>query len=804
MLTTYMERNGIDTGSLAVWYGFNQATGCILFNEAVSGTESVSVLADGGIDHNTNPGFLIGSGGNDFSIDSNVFQTGSGYFDSESVIKVGADFLTGRDGFTLIANIADFDNTSNLDRGKTLFSTMDNASDTSGFSIGINGANHLYFHFADFAGNVNRSISSDHEINNYSVFSIGCTPYYTYQTSTPIYQDGAQIGTDTVDNPVNSKFSYAYHDIVNVNDKAGPAWSEEECASCVNFNPSNTLYIGDFHTPSDGYTGYKGHISDVIIFKGMLTSAQRHDISRAFFTESISGAAGTVTTKTYQENIITGSGIPTIEATGTGITGYESVQLVTQIPTRGGGFISGTTVSILSGVTGELTGEVIKYATGSAMVTRTINESIFTPEKIHYNSSDYSAYSKRDILFFDPIDSNDIYEAYIYTGKSDRINRSAVLEYGAPSIEWQESPVTICERFSNAMCGSEFWSGKVCYPCNKYTGDSSCGDCFKTTDTVDAGCEESDTCESGFNSSGDCGKFVFEECIRRIAAPVGSFNLKQTILPSFKNYYHNNEHGEIIDGDFKTEGGNLFINGVLYQEGKKQCITKNTDSTAGYTSDIYQECHIKSGDYKIENGFEGYFSGTHSFDVRYRYDFYDPTGVRVFNDNDYIYVPPSPELVTFDDTFKDDLDGVDASGIFLKYVTGSTNLTFSGTDYTSKDLYLNGIKLISGINYTGNSNNGIDLIRSTLPAIYDAQLAFAPRPLFSNRITGSDLGNHKNVGFDVLSEQIWINGIRQVEGINYIKTAKNSLLNSNAVLSSHGAMIYGNYKDFFNDDIQTF
>ncbi len=803
MLDTYMLRNNLSTGSLLAWYGFNEASGNTLFNEAHKNTSSVSVLSDGGIDRSTNPGFMIGWEEGVFN-HGHHFQTGSGYFGGKTVIKVDADFLTGRDGFTIIANLANFDNTNNLDKGKTLFSTMENASDTSGFSIGINGANRVYFHFADLAGNVNRSLSSNYEINDYSVFSIACSPYYTYETLTPVYQDGEEISSTSIDNPVNSKFSYAYHDVVNVNDKANPNWSETTCESCTNFKQSNTLYIGDFHTPSDGYTGYKGYISDVVIFKGMLTPSQRHDVSRAFFTDTISGAAGTVTTKTIQENVITGSGIPTTQVTGTGITGYETIQIQDEILTRDGSYITGTAVSILSGVTGELTGEVIVYATGSEAVARTYNESVFAPEKVHYNSSDYSPYSKKDILFFDPIDSNDIYEVYSYTGKSDRINRAIILDYASYNGEWRESPVSVCEGFADAMCGSTSWSGKVCYPCNKYVGDSSCGDCYKITDTVDDGCEDSDTCESGFNSSGDCKKFVFEECIRRMAAPMGTFNLKQTILPSFKSFYRDKDYGQVIDDSFITRGGNLFINGVLYKEGQTACETKNTNSTEGYATDIYQECKIKSGQYKIEKGFRGVYSGLHSFDLRYRYDYYGLTGDRIFEDDDYIYISPTEELVMFDDTFKDGLDGVDGSGTFLTYVTGASNLTFSGSDYINKDIYLNGVKLVSGLNYTGNSSNGIDIIRSTLPPVDDAKLAFSPRPIFSYRITGSDAGNYKNVGFDLLSEQIWINGIRQIEGVNYIKTAKNSLLNSSIVLTSKEANIYGNYEDFFNDNVQKF
>ena len=89
-----------------------------------------------------------------------------------------------------------------------------------------------------------------------------------------------------------------------------------------------------------------------------------------------------------------------------------------------------------------------------------------------------------------------------------------------------------------------------------------------------------------------------------------------------------------------------------------------------------------------------------------------------------------------------------------------------------------------------------------MPVIEDAQLAFITAPIYANRLTGSNAGGYKDFGFNLLSERIWINGIRQAEGINYMKVGDASKL-AGTVLKSKSAIIYGDYQNFFNDEIQT-
>ena len=790
ILNTFLERSSVETGALKVWYSFQNYSGNVLLNDSLDDPTGQTFLPNGCITPSGIPAILVGSGANSFS-----FDNGSGYFDGESVFKVGnVNFLTGADGFTVIANIKNFDNVNNQDRGKTFLSTMKSATDVSGFSVGINGANRVYFHFVDLNGNVNKEIQSEYEINNYSIFSISNKPYHTYETIRPVYEGTEVVSYETDVNSVNSHYDYAYHDVVNLEDSVGAKWSSSRYYGRTNAIPSNSLYIGDFFTQSEGYTGFKGHVGDILIFSGTLSTNQRHEISRSFFTESITPEQ--VGYRTVQENIITGSGLSEILVTGTGITGYENVDIVSSIPSRDGGSSDlQICKTIVSGVTGLLSGEVITYTTGSGITTKSYREIV--PESISYSSASYAPYSKRNLLFFDPVESGELVEIYSYDSKSDRINRGTELEFIPPDSVHSDSPVTICEKFAAAMCTDLSWSGKVCYPCNKYVGQQHCGDCHRITGTVDGPCEDTDTCESGFANTGNCKKFVFEECIRRFDAPVGSFDIQKNIIPSF-NAYYSEDYNFNTNTDFITSGGNVFINGVLTKQGTKSCESKSTLGASASNRNIYDVCGVKSGTYIILDGYKGYFSGTHSFNLRYRYDFYDPTGHRVFNTQDFIYLPPEKELVTFDDAHNYEMSGTTGAALFLKYVSGSSNLTFSGGQYLKRDIYLNGLKLTSGYNYVESTGYGIDLIRSTLPEMEDAQLSFVSRPNISNRITGDSMGNHKNVGFDLLSEQIWVNGLRQVEGVNYIKTPENSLLNTDTILGSHGFDIYSNTEDFFN------
>ena len=100
VLTTFLDKSNVDVNSLRIWYGFNHWSGHVLFND-IESDPTGSAITGGCINPNGYPAVLVGSGANSFS-----FNTGSGYFDSESVFKTErVDFLNDSAGFTLLATI---------------------------------------------------------------------------------------------------------------------------------------------------------------------------------------------------------------------------------------------------------------------------------------------------------------------------------------------------------------------------------------------------------------------------------------------------------------------------------------------------------------------------------------------------------------------------------------------------------------------------------------------------------------------------------------------------------------------------
>ena len=134
-----------------------------------------------------------------------------------------------------------------------------------------------------------------------------------------------------------------------------------------------------------------------------------------------------------------------------------------------------------------------------------------------------------------------------------------------------------------------------------------------------------------------------------------------------------------------------------------------------------------------------------------------------------------------------------------QYVSGFTGYvgaqTITNTNFASRDLYLNGKKLISGFDYTQNSTQTILALNSLNET---GTLLFFPRPTGVTKKLFIEGSNFIDVNFDLLDERVWLNGLRQQKGIDYIKTPDNSLLNSNTFIYSSSSPIYRDEDTYFN------
>jgi hypothetical protein len=133
------------------------------------------------------------------------------------------------------------------------------------------------------------------------------------------------------------------------------------------------------------------------------------------------------------------------------------------------------------------------------------------------------------------------------------------------------------------------------------------------------------------------------------------------------------------------------------------------------------------------------------------------------------------------------------TGISAQDVTNTTKvLNYNYVNH--RDLYLNGNKLISGIDYSGVTG-AITIYTSNL---IDGDLLLIPKHDINRvRYTGNN-NNNFDTSINLFDEQIWVNGLRQIKGLDYEKLADPSLRYTTFSLEPFSEVIYNNDTGYFN------
>jgi hypothetical protein len=389
VLFKYLEKkNSVDTGNLLAFYSFNSYSGLYNFNEKYVTPDK---LEDGQyVDINRYPAIVYDSG-------SNFNTSGSGYFDSKTLLKIGES--VDLDAWTIFINFYSEDRTNNRDKGRTIISSMDSPSQTSGFNIGINGSNRLYCEYVDDSGYLN-TLTSDNELNKRNLVSVAKT-----SNSFEI-----EIGLHDYVNSLNHIKKFKITNATGIN-------------STIN---SNAWYVGDFYSSSSNYTGFSGSIEDILIVSGFVEESIRNSVAQGFFATDYSGER--VENKTFYYNKITGVTETEIQITGTGITGYELVCPYSN-QTRGGDSVN---ICFYSGMTGQLSGQVDIFETGSE--TGSSVSGIFVPEKFFFDTGYLYKYMGNNIVFKEAIDEKDIFEVYMHPQLHENLNKEGEYVLGADYV----------------------------------------------------------------------------------------------------------------------------------------------------------------------------------------------------------------------------------------------------------------------------------------------------------------------------------------------------------------------------------
>lgn len=137
-----------------------------------------------------------------------------------------------------------------------------------------------------------------------------------------------------------------------------------------------------------------------------------------------------------------------------------------------------------------------------------------------------------------------------------------------------------------------------------------------------------------------------------------------------------------------------------------------------------------------------------------------------------------------------------------KFYTGTTGFTtgitgigtiyngsikLSGTNYANSDIFFNGQKLISGINFNKIGPTGLNILITE--GITDGEFSFYPKINNQYYITGSNLNTFKNIS-GLAEEYIWLNGVKIDKNYDYQKISCLSLKNTDKFTSKQGELIW--------------
>ena len=148
----------------------------------------------------------------------------------------------------------------------------------------------------------------------------------------------------------------------------------------------------------------------------------------------------------------------------------------------------------------------------------------------------------------------------------------------------------------------------------------------------------------------------------------------------------------------------------------------------------------------------------------------------------------------FDSTIYDIIAGSGSlTGLTTQDITNGSK-AFSGSYIDNRDLYLNGIKLMSGIDYSGV---GSTVVLSTT-ALIDGDILVLPKHDKNlSRYTGYN-DNNFDTSLNLFDEQVWVNGLRQIKNVDYQKLSNFNLNYSTFSLEPMTDIIYNNDTGYFN------
>ena len=684
VLLEYTRQAGFQTGALLAYYNLS---GSVDTEDAVDRdkyykTSGIYNVVFNQL-HNSDTQFIDTGDGNPIIANDNYPAmilsqsnaiTGSGHFDGMSLLG-GVHKMTGESWTCFLDFSGQYSEASSSSSSRVLVSTMSGDGSLSGFHVGLNGSNRLYYEYvAGTAGS--HDDSSGYE-------------YYDRTVETlPKHINRSNV-ISIAKNPNNIEVSLHKPDEDTVSIKS----------PLVNFTDSHDLFFGGFMPVNDyvgpasadayrhNYTGFSGYINTILLYDEYMTETSRDIVAESFYLDSYT-PEGLVTGERITKEV-TGVRVES-QAIGYEVTGYEYVQSGVQKDYYGRDIPN----YVKSGVEGFLYKEVLVDLTGDANISSITG--VYS-ESSSIRNSDYVSGVRSipgSIIFSNPISNTEVVEIYSHTGPPLPINYNTDSIYKFATIDLNNDS---SKRHEFEVRGFEIKNDKFSY--------------------------------------NDADKQPFMQAFRngRIIQEVSGLH---SVSDIFLNQSALKEVGDIL-GTYK---GNFFIN-------------DNNAGTEGSLATYPLDDRIENDKYQI-----------------------------VLNSQ-------SDNFSSSDILLYDLIDGASLTG----YYPGS-DTHFTG-DYLRKDIYANGLKIVSGTDYIQSTTAGKTsyLLQSSSLGDDPMDLLFVPQPSdkFSQTTYTSADGSTFSVP-NIFNEQVWRNGLRQMPGVDYVKAPEDSLLGVSPASAEKNTFVFNN------------
>lgn len=407
VLLDYVQKAGLQTGALSAYYNLSGSVDTLNPNDrnhlykltsGSSNTLDTYVILNQLHDSGTQ---LYNSGDGNFFINGDDYPalinsdspsiTGGGNFNGKSSL-MSAHRITGGSWTCLLDFSGDY-SAENPTLSQVLVSSMTGVNCTSGFNVGVNGSNRLYFEYITGVDGNNRHRHSEtlpNHLKKLNLVSVAKTPSMIEVSLHKPNED-----TVSIKSPLN------------------------------NYTESEELFWGGFahgNAYSDFYTGFSGYVNTIGLFHEYVSEVSRNTIAESFFLESYSDAGLTTGERITKQ--VTGVEVQSLQ-TGWGPTGYKLVSKDYHKNEDGGN----VPVYALSGIQGRLYKEILVDLTGSKNISSITG--YYTSEspsrKSEYVNSSNAVPGQ--IKFVETLASGELLEIYSHSKYLNTINYNTTTEY---------------------------------------------------------------------------------------------------------------------------------------------------------------------------------------------------------------------------------------------------------------------------------------------------------------------------------------------------------------------------------------